>query len=187
MLPKKGVYMKLKQAGLAALMLSAAAAQAQWYGEIGVTPLSVKGTVEGNTLKSHPTMIGIVAGYEFHPNLAVEGMAGTNADSDPISLNGSEVPGTSLKVNRAYGLFIKPKVMLTPEWELFGRLGVVENKTTGQVGNFSLTDTDHDTAYGLGVSYHFNKSTYGSLSYTNFYDKHGTKTQGATLSAGMKF
>jgi opacity protein-like surface antigen len=179
--------MKIKQTCMAILILSAATAQAQWYGEIGVTPLSVKGTVEGNTLKSHPTMIGIVAGYEFHPNFAVEGMAGTNVDSDPISLNGSEVAGTSLKVNRAYGVFIKPKVMLTPELELFGRLGVVDNKTTGQVGNLSITDTDHDFAYGAGISYHFDKTTYGSLGYSNFYDKHGTTTRGATLSVGMKF
>jgi len=179
--------MKVKQACLAALVLSAAAAQAQWYGEIGVTPLSVKGTVDGNTLKSHPTMIGLVAGYEFHPNLAVEGMAATNANSDTISLNGSEVSGTSLKVNRAFGLFLKPKVMLTPEWELFGRLGVVDNKTTGQVGSLSVTDTDHDFAYGVGMSYYFDKTTYGSLGYTNFYDKHGTKTQGASLSVGMRF
>ena len=160
--------MKIKQACMAALVLSAAAAQAQWYGEIGATPLSVKGTVEGNTLKSHPTMIGIVAGYEFHPNLAVEGMLGVNANSDTISLNGAEVPGTSLKVNHAYGIFIKPKVMLTPECELFGRLGVVENKTTGQVGSYSITDTDHDVAYGVGLSYYFDKTTYGSLSYTTF-------------------
>ncbi|PUE18519.1 hypothetical protein B9Z38_15670 [Limnohabitans sp. MMS-10A-160] len=179
--------MKVKQACMAALVLSAAAAQAQWYGEIGATPLSVKGTVEGNTLKAQPTMIGIVAGYEFHPNLAVEGMLGTNANSDTISLNGTEVPGTSLKVNRAYGLFIKPKVMLSPDWELFGRLGVVENKTTGQVGSYSITDTDHDVAYGAGLSYYFDKTTYGSLSYTNFYDKQGTRTQGTTLSVGMKF
>jgi hypothetical protein len=179
--------MKIKQACMAALVLSAAAAQAQWYGEIGATPLSVKGTVEGNTLKAHPTMIGIVAGYEFHPNLAVEGMLGVNANSDTISLNGAEVPGTSLKVNHAYGIFIKPKVMLTPEWELFGRLGVVENKTTGQVGSYSITDTDHDVAYGAGLSYYFDKTTYGSLSYTNFYDKQGTRTQGTTLSVGMKF
>lgn len=77
--------------------------------------------------------------------------------------------------------------MLTPELELFGRLGAIENKTTGQVGNLSITDTGHDFAYGLGMSYHFDKTTYGSLSYTNFYDKQNTRTRGATLSVGMKF
>lgn len=179
--------MKIKQTCLAILFLSATLAQAQWYGEIGVTPLSVKGSVDGNTLKSQPTMAGVVLGYEFHPNFALEGMAGTNLDADPIKLNGVEVPGTSLKVQRAYGFFIKPKAMLTPELELFGRLGWIENKTTGQVNSYSLTDTDNDFAYGLGLNYHFNKTTYGSLSYTNFYDKQGTKTQGATLAVGMKF
>lgn len=179
--------MTIKQMGLAALMLSASMAQAQWYGEIGATPLTVKATVEGNTLKSRPAMLGVVLGYEVHPNLAIEGMAGTNIDEDLISLNGVEVPGTSLKVKHAYGLFLKPKAMLTPELELFARLGWVENKTTGQVNGFSLTDTDHDFAYGLGLSYLFSKTTYASLSYNSFYDKQNTRTRGAMLSVGMKF
>lgn len=179
--------MKIKQTCLAILVLSASVAQAQWYGEIGVTPLSVKATVDGNTLKSKPVMAGVVLGYEFHPNFALEGMAGTNLDAASIKLNGTEAPGTSLKVQRAYGLFIKPKVMLTPDLELFGRLGWIENKTIGQVNSYSITDTDDDFAYGLGFNYHFNKTSYGSLSYTNFYDKQGTKTQGVTLGVGMKF
>ncbi len=179
--------MKIQQTCLSLVLLSCAAAQAQWYGEIGVSPLSVKGTVEGNTLKANPTMIGLLAGYDFHPNLAVEAMAGTNIDADAIRLNGTEVPGTSLKVNRAYGVFIKPKVMLTPQLELFARLGAIENKTTGRVGNLSITDTDHDWAHGLGLNYHFDKTTYGGLSYTQFYDKQNTRTRGATLSVGMKF
>lgn len=179
--------MKIKQTCLAVLALSATLAQAQWYGEVGVTPLSVKATVDGNTLKSKPTMAGVVLGYEFHPNFALEGMAATNLDADVISLNGTDVAGTSLKVKRAYGFFLKPKAMLTPQLEVFGRLGWIENKTTGQVNGYSLTDTDDDFAYGLGVNYYFNKTTYGSLGYSYFYDKNGSRTRGATLGVGMKF
>ena len=143
--------------------------------------------VDGNTIKAKPTMGGLVLGYEFHPNFALEGAVATNMDADTISLNGADVAGTSLKVNRAHGLFLKPKAMLAPNLELFGRLGWVENKTTGQVNGYSLTDTDDDFAYGLGINYHFNKTTYGSLGYTSFYDKHNTRTRGATLAVGMKF
>jgi Outer membrane protein beta-barrel domain len=179
--------MKIKATCLAVLALSANLAQAQWYGEIGVTPLSVKSTVDGNTLKSQPTMAGVVLGYEFHPNFALEGMAATNLDADTISLNGADVAGTSLKVKRAYGFFLKPKAMVTPELEVFGRLGWIESKTSGQVNGYNLTDTDDDLAYGLGINYHFNKTTYGSLGYTSFYDKQGARTRGATLAVGMKF
>ncbi|MEK7345354.1 MAG: porin family protein [Pseudomonadota bacterium] len=179
--------MKIQNTCLAVLALSASLAQAQWYGEIGVTPLSIKSTVDGNTIKAKPTMGGLVLGYEFHPNFALEGAVATNMDADTISLNGADVAGTSLKVNRAHGLFLKPKAMLAPNLELFGRLGWVENKTTGQVNGYSLTDTDDDFAYGLGINYHFNKTTYGSLGYTSFYDKHNTRTRGATLAVGMKF
>ncbi|MDI9235222.1 outer membrane beta-barrel protein [Limnohabitans lacus] len=179
--------MNIKSTCLAILALSASLAQAQWYGEIGVTPLSVKATAQGNTLKSHPTMADVVVGYEWHPNMAIEGILATNIESDTINLNGSEVPDTNLKVKSAYGFFFKPKVMLTPEWELFGRLGVIKNRTTGQVGSLSVTDTDHDFTYGIGVNYFFNKTTYGSLGYTSFYDKQNNTTRGATLALGMKF
>ncbi len=184
---KKGVSMKIKSIGLAALVLSAPLAQAQWYGEIGLTPLSVKATVDGNTLKSQPTVAGVIVGYEFHPNLALEGIAVTSVDPDTIRLNGSEVADSSLKVKRAFGFFIKPKVMLTPEWELFGRLGSIENKTKAQYGSLSATQTEHDLAYGIGLNYHFNKTTYGSLGYSSFYDKQNTTARGATLAVGMKF
>ena len=134
-----------------------------------------------------PAMGGVVVGYEVHPNLALEGVAVTNVDTDTISLNGSEVAGASLKVQRAFGFFIKPKVMLTPEWELFGRLGSIENKTKAQYGSLSATQTEHDLAYGIGLNYHFNKTTYGSLGYSSFYDKQNTTARGATLAVGMKF
>ncbi|MEY4733907.1 MAG: hypothetical protein RLZZ464_1973 [Pseudomonadota bacterium] len=179
--------MNIQSTCLAVLALTASLAHAQWYGEIGVTPLSVKATVDGNTLKSQPTVAGVVVGYEFHPNLALEGIAVTNVDPDTISLNGSEVADASLKVKRAFGFFIKPKVMLTPEWELFGRLGSIENKTRAQYGSLSATQTEHDLAYGIGLNYHFNKTTYGSLGYTSFYDKNNTTARGATLAVGMKF
>ena len=179
--------MNIQSTCLAVLALTASLANAQWYGEIGVTPLSVKATVDGNTLKSQPTVAGVVLGYEFHPNMAVEGVLATNIDSDTISLNGSEVPGASLKVKSAYGFFLKPKVMLTPEWELFGRLGAIENRTSGQVGSRSAAQTDHDFAYGIGLNYFFDKNTYGSLGYTSFYDKQNTTARGATLAVGMKF
>ena len=179
--------MNIQSTCLAVLALSTSLAQAQWYGEIGVTPLSVKATVEGNTLKSHPTVAGVVVGYEVHPNLALEGIAVTNVDPDTIRVNGSEVADSSLKVKRAFGFFIKPKVMLTPEWELFGRLGSIENRTSGQVGSLSSSQTDHDFAYGIGLNYHFNKTTYGSLGYSSFYDKQNTTARGATLAVGMKF
>ena len=179
--------MTIKHASMAILVLSTTVAQAQWYGEIGVTPLSVKATVDGNTLKANPTMLGLVLGYELNPNLALEALAASNIDSDAIRFNGTDVPGTSLKVNRAYGLFIKPKVMLTDNLELFGRLGAIDSKITGQVDGYSVTGTDHDVSYGLGLNYHFSKTAYGALSYNNFYDKDGIRVRGATLSVGMKF
>jgi hypothetical protein len=179
--------MKIKLTSMAILVLSTTVAQAQWYGEIGVTPLSVKATVDGNTLKANPTMLGLVLGYELNPNFALEGMAAGNVDADTIRVNGIDDPGSSLKVNHAYGLFIKPKVMLTPNLELFGRLGAIENKTTGQAGSYVVTGTDHDVAYGLGLNYHFSKTSYAALSYNNFYDKDGIKVRGTTLSVGMRF
>lgn len=180
--------MGIRQAGfLAMVVFSSVGAQAQWYAEVGVTPLAVKSTLQLNTLKAKPSVAGVTVGYELHPNWALEGMAVTHLDADTVRLNATELTDSTFKVKSAYGFFIKPKTMLSSDLELFGRLGWVENKTKGQVGSLSASETENDFAYGLGLNYHFSKTGYGSLAYTSFYDKQSTKAQGITLGLGMKF
>src|SRR4051812_12651975 len=122
------VRMKSVSIAAAAVMLSTAAlaqAQAQTspvYGEIGYTMLKIKSEDVGTV---HPGALRGIVGYAFHPNLAVEGMLAFGVVSDNVDVSGVNV---KVKLDNAYGIYLKPKYDVTPQVELFGRLGYTKVK-----------------------------------------------------------
>ncbi len=167
----------IKTATIAALALAAAGAQAQLYGEIGYSWLDVDG---GGSSVDLGALTGTV-GYGVHPNLAVEGMLAFGIQDDKIG-------SAKVELEHSYGLFAKPRVMLSPNFELFGRLGYVESKLKASAAGYrSLTDTDGDWAYGVGGNYYFDRNSYLSANYLRFYDKDNVKGDGFSIGVGMKF
>ncbi len=167
----------IKTAAITTLALAAVGAQAQLYGELGYSVLDVDGSGSSVDLGALTGTIG----YGVHENLAVEGMLA-------FGVNDDKVGGAKVELEHSYGLFAKPRIMLSPNFELFGRLGYVESKLkTSAPGFSSLTDTDGDWAYGLGGNYYFDRNTYVSANYLRFYDKDGVKADGVTIGVGMKF
>lgn len=167
----------VKSAAAAALVLAAVGAQAQLYGEVGYSAVNVDA---GSTDVNLGTLTGII-GYGVHPNLAIEGMLAFGVQDDSIG-------SAKVELEHAYGVFAKPRVMLSPNFELFGRLGYVESKLKASAPGYgSLSDSDGDWAYGLGGNYYFNPNTYLSVNYLKFYDKDDVKADGWTVGVGMKF
>ena len=167
----------IKTAAIAALTLAAAGAQAQIYGELGYSALDIEGS---GTSVNLGALSGII-GYDLHPNLAVEGMLAFGVNDDKIG-------GAKVELEHSYGLFAKPRIMLSPNFELFGRLGYVESKLKASAPGYrSLTDTDGDWAYGLGGNYYFDRNSYLSINYLRFYDKDNVKGDGVTVGVGMRF
>ena len=166
-----------KTAAIAALALAAAGAQAQLHGELGYSAIDVDGS--GSSVKLG-ALTGIV-GYDLHPNLAAEGMLAFGVNDDKVN-------GAKVELEHSYGLFLKPRLMLSPNFELFGRLGYVESKLKASAPGYgSLTDTDGDWAYGLGGNYYFDRHTYLNANYLRFYDKDNVKGDGFTIGVGMRF
>ena len=132
-------------------------------------------------------MLGLVLGYELHPNLAVEGLLAFNASDDSIQYNGSTIPNSSFKISNTYGISLKPKTMLTENLEVFGRLGWASAKSTASISGTSSSDTSNDVNYGIGANYYFNKTTYGTIGYTHFSHKDGSNSTGFTVGVGYKF
>ena len=177
-----------KVLAVAAIALSATAAQAQLYGEIAYMPLKFEETVGANTAKVSPSVIGLTVGYELHKYVAVEAMAAFSAKDDSVEVNVSGISfPVDVKVNNAYGVFVKPKAMLSEKFEVFGRLGYVKSKATGSVFGVSASETRSDFAYGIGANYYLNATTYLTASYMNLHNKDNVKVTGFTLGLGMKF
>jgi opacity protein-like surface antigen len=182
-------------AAAAAIAMLSTAAQAQTaktspvYGEVGYTQFKFKeegvGSVKPNALR------GIV-GYEFHPNVAVEGMLAFGISDDSISVDEGFGPiNVDLKLQHAYGIYVKPKFNVTPEFEVFGRLGYTQAKfkaTASFAGvSVSESDSDGDVSYGLGAAYRFNPRMSVGLDYMRYSDKDGVKVDGVTVSFGYRF
>ncbi len=165
-----------KIAAAAAIAFAAAGAQAQLYGEVGYSAINVDMPGHGVDLGA----ISGIVGYGVHENLAFEGFLALGVNDDKIG-------STKVELEHAYGIFAKPRVMLNPNFELYGRLGYVESKAKGSNSLGSLSDSDGDWAYGIGGNYYFNPNTYLGVSYTRLYDKHDVQADGLTVGVGMKF
>lgn len=173
----------MKKIAIAAALLAAGVAQAQtgnsaFYAEGGYQftnidyfgPKADVGAVRG------------VLGWDLHPNVAAELMVNVGAGDDSIGNLGAKV-----KLKSATGVFFKPKYALNDQFEVFGRLGWASVKLKFSNATASAEDKGNDFAWGLGASYKFNKQWYGSVDYTNFYDKDSAKVSGVALSVGYRF
>ncbi len=156
------------------------AAPSPFYGEIGYA--AVNTDVLG--ADSDLGMARGILGYELHPNVAVEAMFGLGVGDDKTS-DGEHTD--KLKLEHSYGLYLKPKLQLAQGLEVFGRIGYTRIKLELTSPDHRETDSDDDVSYGLGVSYQFTKSVYGSFDYMRYYDKDATKIDGFSLAVGYRF
>jgi opacity protein-like surface antigen len=172
----------------AVLATAAAAAQAQVYVEGSVAALTAKESSNGIQTQSKPSNFSGLVGYNVHPNVDVEGYLGLGAGKANTTENGKD-NGEEFKVKSSFGVFVKPKVMVSPELEVFGRLGFLENKFESNVKNSqtTTTSTNGSFAFGVGANYYFDKRTYVTGSYMNYNNKDGFKVNGLSIGVGYKF
>lgn len=169
---------------VAAALLAAGAAQAQSqatnavYGELGYTFVKVKDDFFNVSFK--PGAIRGIVGWDLHPNVAIEGMLAGGVSDDTTQ-------GVKAKISRSYGLYVVPKYSITPEFEVFGRLGYADSKIKLSSNIGSSSGSDSSFSWGLGAKYNFNKQFYGAVDYMSYFDKDSTTVTGATLSVGYRF
>ena len=154
--------MNYKALAAAALTVAAMGAWAQSdmsmatnnsYLEIGYMQLDVKG--EG--LEAKPSLVRINAGADVASNLAVEGILALSASEDSPTFNGQPT-AASVKVNNMFGLYLKPHVNVTDNFEVFGRLGYINTKASISALGVNLSDKADGKSYGLGASLKLTKS-----------------------------
>lgn len=181
----------VKALATAALAVTASAAQAQLYGEMAYIPLKFSLAAAGSSVEASPKALGLTLGYEFHKNVAVEGLVAFNAGDDTPTDSGATVLG-KLKVSNAYGFFVKPKTMLGAKLEVSARLGYMNTRFDisgpGPAGAIVSTSIrDNGFAYGAGARYDLGTHTYLAVNYTSFYNKDDGKVNGFTFGVGMKY
>lgn len=174
-----------KSALVAAAALATLGAQAQSesspiYGEIGWTNVTYK----DSGYKFNPSMVRAIVGADVHPNLAVEGMLGFGISDDTVNIRGIDVKG---EIDNAWGVFLKPKATVAPNFEVFGRIGYVKTRISASVPGYSISDSGGDVAYGLGASYKLTEKASLNADYMSYYNKDGVKGTGFTIGLGVRF
>ncbi len=161
-------------------------AYSQTYVEAMYSATTITSNQSVGRIETKPDMVGVLAGYEMSPNLAVEGLFATGLSGSDTTLNGAtQRSPVETKVDHYFGVFVKPKTKLSESVELFGRLGRVEGKTSSSTSTSGTTDTGSNWAYGVGASYLLSSKTYLTGSFQRTATKDGVKSE--TLSVGIGY
>lgn len=148
------------------------AADYSYYSEIGYSPVDVSGT-GGNAT---PHAVRLLFGNVINKNLGLEAMYSTTVSKDSRQGYDASYSG--------FGIFLKPKMAVTENTEVFARVGVLRADITASSNG---SHTGSDFAYGLGVQTNITQSVYGQLDYMHSYDRDSVAAKGYTLSLGMRF
>jgi hypothetical protein len=163
----------------AALLSSVAYSQEdnKMYLEVGYAHTKLEST----GLFSENVGIGAVRfGYNFNKNFAGELFLATGLDSANVS-------GISIKVDSAYGFYLKGKVEVAEGFELFAKPGYVHAKVKASGFGASASSSDDSFSWAVGGQYNFSDRIYGQIDYASYYDKGGDKVSGPSISIGFKF
>ena len=159
-----------------ALPSAAAPPVGQTYAELGYAWLKVSS--DGYDVTTEDLVARF--GYEFSPNLAGEIFGATSASSGNLY-------GVAVKVDNAYGVYLKGRVEASPGFELFGKLGWVHATLNASVPGAEVSNSDSSISYGVGAQYVFTGKWYLQGDYMSYYDKNGDTIRGPSISVGLRF
>jgi hypothetical protein len=147
---------------------SAQTAAKDFYVEGGLLGLKFKDSSSSST----PKLARFIVGKDINTNLAVEAMGAFTVSKD------ADLSATS------FGAFLKPKMEVSKDVEVFARIGATHTASKSNSGSYSTTKA----AYGFGVQMQLNKDVYGQVDYMHYAkDDVGTNARGFTVSVGTRF
>ena len=150
-----------------------------YYGELGYLGIKYK---EDGGASASPKMIRAIVGKEIDANWAIEGVAAFTVSKGTLSrVSNIELTGSG------FGLFVKPKIEVAKDTEVFGRLGYAHTAWELSTPTQSTSESRNKVAYGIGVQTKFTKEIYGQIDYMKYSRDTGWTADGITLSVGTSF
>lgn len=119
-------------------------------------------------------------GYEFNKYVGAEVFGAT-------SISSGSLYGVSVKVDNAYGAYMKLRTEAAPGFELFGKLGWVHATLNASIPGAAASSSDSSFSYGVGVQWTFTQKWYLQGDYMSYYDKSGDSIKGPSLGVGVRF
>lgn len=167
------------------LLVASAAAQAQkaqepLYGELAISPLRLKS--DGESI--HFTSVRGIIGYELHPNVAIEGHLGLGVNSHSGTFEGEPYKA---RLQHMLGVYAKPKAILTPDVEVFARLGYARTKIKITFPGDTSSETDSGASYGLGLAYRITPRWSAVADYMRYHANDGARLHGYSVGLRLQF
>jgi len=164
-------------------------AQSGFYTEASYWQLSsISHASTAGETKSDGQVVSAIVGYPLSENLSLEGMVGTGLSNADVKLNGAtQTTPVTQKLDAAYGAYVRAKIAITNDVDVFARAGRNAWHTTASTSSASTSNNFSDWTYGVGVNYNITKSTYLSGSWMTLYNKDNIKIDGYSLGVGVKF
>lgn len=174
--------MQFKPWLLAATLLGiSVSAAAQMHGSLDYNFVTYK---TGGLPQATLGMLGANLARDVHKNLAIEGRFALGVLDDQIA---KHFLGITVRPEYSYGIYLKPRLALTPKLEIYGKLGLEYSKV--KVGALGWSDSlsGSDTAYGVGLQYAVDQQLFVKGGYTSLYDKDGIEIDNWDIGLGYAF
>lgn len=135
----------------------------QYYGEAMYDTVTIKDKSSSNNLGSvKPTVARLTVGKVVIDNVAIEASYMVGLDSDTWT----DYASVSTKVKDAYSIAVRPFINVTPDLELFGRIGKSRSSVEATAAGTTISSKANDTIYGLGLAYSVTKDVKAVVDYT---------------------
>lgn len=153
----------------------------QPYGAVMYDTATTKDTkASGGFGEAKPKSARFTFGAVVIDNLAVEGsfLVGMGfADTSASAM--------SIKNKNGYSIALRPFINVTPDLELFGRIGKLRSTTDWREGTDSGSDTTTNTIYGAGLAYKVTNDVRAVVDFTKSPEKNDTKS--SSIGIGVRF
>ena len=123
-------------------------------------------------------------GTKFNENFAGEVRLGFGLNSDSVNIYGVDVD-TELK--NYYGAYLKAGINATENVYPYVILGYTRGKIEASAQGYSVSDSESDMSFGLGIDFTVAEQTDLTLEYINYLDKDGVELSGFGLSIARSF
>mgnify|MGYP002619571511 CR=1 FL=1 len=159
-------------AGAAALLAGQAVASEGFYAGIQYSNNTVKEKEDGVSVSVDLGVLGVLAGYQFHENFALEGRFGTGVKDKKWREDGYS---DTFSAGNSYGLYAKGIVPLSQEFSLYGVAGYAHTKykwkEVGQGWSDQGSFSSKGLSYGVGGEFAFSPQLSVTLEYVHLPTK----------------
>lgn len=150
------------------------------YPYIGIGYSALSGDIDLSTLNLgvysfSNGMLGVIGGYRFHPNFAVEARGYGNVSDD-------ELLGVNIEIENSFSVLAKALIPIGKYVDLYGSLGFATNTAEASANGVSISTSDEDIQYGAGVAFNKGEQLELQIEWLKLFDDDGLEVDGFNIN-----